>query len=109
MVETMIARDNLLLDTPFMRRLRREGLEKGLDEGLKKGFKKGQYEGALATRRHDILDVLVLRFEPPISLYQQIEQQLSGLSDEGRLGELFTAAVQAEDMKAFQSVMESIV
>jgi hypothetical protein len=50
MVERLVKREELLLDTPFLRRLRAEG--------------------ALMARRQSILDVLRLRFDPPVSVYQ---------------------------------------
>ena len=33
-------------------------------------------EGSLMARRRDLLDILVLRFDPPASRYQKIEQDL---------------------------------
>ena len=54
MVERRLEEGGLLLDTPFLRRLRAEG--------------------ALMGRRQSILDALRLRFDPPISVYQQLER-----------------------------------
>jgi len=62
----------------------------------------------LITRRRSLLDVLVLRFDPPSSLYRQIEQDLLNFTDVALLKKLLAAAVQSEDMTAFQSVMENI-
>ncbi|MCP4702005.1 MAG: hypothetical protein GY862_34880 [Gammaproteobacteria bacterium] len=58
------------------------------------------------TRCRDILDVLVLRFDPPYSLYQKAEQDLSALTDEATLKKLLAAAVQSEDISAFLNVMQ---
>jgi hypothetical protein len=60
-------------------------------------------EGSLATARLNILDVLVLRFDPKHSLYQEIEQHLLALSDETVLQKLLRAAVQSENIEDFQS------
>ncbi|OAD24128.1 hypothetical protein THIOM_000019 [Candidatus Thiomargarita nelsonii] len=60
----------------------------------------------LITRRRSLLDVLVLRFDPPSSLYRQIEQDLLNFTDKARLKKLL--AVQSEDMTAFQRVMENL-
>ena len=49
MVERLLEEDGLLLDTPYLRRMRAEG--------------------ALMARRQSILDALRLRFDPPISVY----------------------------------------
>jgi hypothetical protein len=62
----------------------------------------------LITRRRDLLEVLVLRFDPHSSLYRQIEQELLNFTDEALLKKLLAAAVQSEDITAFQSVMENL-
>ncbi|MCP4697919.1 MAG: hypothetical protein GY862_13865 [Gammaproteobacteria bacterium] len=63
-------------------------------------------QAELITRCRDILDVLVLRFDPPYSLYRKAEQGLSALTDEATLKKLLAAAVQSEDIGAFLNVME---
>jgi len=60
-------------------------------------------EGSLTTARQNILDILVLRFDPPYSLYQEIEQHLLTLSDETELKKLLIAAVKSENVRHFQS------
>jgi len=47
MIERMIARDNLLLDTPYIRRWRDEGFKEGREDGREEGRK----EGSVITRR----------------------------------------------------------
>jgi hypothetical protein len=85
MVERRLEEDELLLDTPFLRRLREEG--------------------ALMGRRQSILDVLRLRFDPPISVYQQCERYLETITDEAQLEKLFAVAVRGENLADFQTVM----
>jgi predicted transposase YdaD len=97
MVERMIDREELLLDTPFLRRIREEGRTEGRAEG--------RAEAALAARRRSILDVLVVRFDPPVSVYQQIERQLATITDEAHLAQLLAAAVRAESVADFQATM----
>ena len=58
----------------------------------------------LTIRRRDILDVIVLRFDPPSSLYRKVEQDLLTVSDEATLKKLLATAVQSENMNAFQNV-----
>jgi len=81
-------------------------------EALKKtdsvSINEARAEGSLMTRRRDILDILVLRFDPPASRYQQIEQRLLTVSLDAQLKTLLAAAVQSEELSAFQSVMENI-
>jgi len=60
----------------------------------------------LITRRRSLLEVLVLRFDPPSSLYRQIEQELLNFTDVALLKKLLAAAVQSEDMTAFQSIID---
>jgi len=101
MIERMIAKDNLLLDTPYIRKWREEGRKEGREEGRDEGIK----EGLLITRRRTLLEVLASRFEPALPLYQEIEDGLSTVSNEKMLKSLLIAAVQSEDLAAFQSVM----
>jgi predicted transposase YdaD len=91
MVERLIDREELLLDTPFLHRIRTEA----------------RAEGALATRRRSILDVLVVRFDPPVSVYQQIERQLETITDEAQLTQLLAAAVRAESVADSQAALGS--
>jgi hypothetical protein len=89
MVERLVEREELLLDTPFLRRMREEAAR----------------EAFLTVRRQSILDVLRLRFDPPISVYQQIEHYLETVTDEAQLEELFVMAVREEGVADFQAVM----
>ncbi len=112
MIERMIARDNLILDTPYMRRLRTEGRiegrEEGRTEGRTEGRKEGRKEGRIDARRRDLLDVLTLRFEPSISLYRKIEERLLTINTEAQLKSLLATAVKSKDIKAFQSAMDNL-
>ena len=89
MVERLIDREELLLDTPFLRRIREEA----------------RAEAALAARRHSILDVLVARFDPPVSVYQHMERQLETITEEAQLAQLLAAAARAESVAAFQAAV----
>jgi predicted transposase YdaD len=101
MVERLIDREELLLDTPFLRRLRQEGRQEGREEGRQEG----RQEGLLAARRRSILDVLVVRFDPPVSVYQQIERQLETITDETLLTQLLAAAIRAKSVADLQAAM----
>lgn len=76
-------------------------------EELKLTSKVAQAE--LQIRRRDILDVLVLRFDPPASVYRQVEQDLLVFTNEKTLKNLLAAAVQSEDMGAFQNILEKSI
>jgi len=103
MVERLIDREELLMDTPFLRRIRAEGREEGRAEARAEA----RAEGALAARRRSILDVLVLRLDPPVSVYQQIERQLETITDEAQFAQLLAAAVRAESVADFQAALGS--
>ena len=108
MIERMIARDNLLLDTPYIRRWRDEWFQDGLEEGREEGFDKGLKKGSLIARRRSLLEVLASRFEPPFPLYQEIEEGLSSITNERKLKTLLTTAIQSEDLTAFKNVMDNL-
>ena len=93
MVEKLIEEDDLLMDTPYLRRIREEGRQEGRQEGWLTAF------------RQNILDALVLRFDPPVSIYQQLEKRLERISDEAQLETLFAAAIQAESLDAFKALL----
>jgi flagellar biosynthesis/type III secretory pathway protein FliH len=108
MIERMIAKDNLLLDTPYIRRWRKEGFKDGLEEGFEKGIKKGRTEGSLIARHRVLLDILMLRFEPSLPVYHEIEEDLSTINNERKLKTLLTGAVQSEDLAAFKNIMDNL-
>lgn len=89
MVEKLLEDERLLLDTPYLRRLREEGREEGL----------------LVGRRRSIVDVLTLRFAPPEATIQQVAQYVETLTDEAALERLFAAAVRSASLAEFQAAM----
>ena len=98
MVERLIDHEDVLLDTPFLRRLREEARAEGKAQGVE--------EGMLVARRRSILDVLVTRFDPPASVYRQLEQHLETITEASRLADLLTMAIRAHNMAAFQATLE---
>ena len=91
MVEKLIEDEELLLDTPYLRRLR----EKALLEGRE--------EGALLARREAILDALVWRFDPPVATYRGIEKVLDQIMESAEIERLFAAVIQAASLADFQA------
>ena len=82
-----------------------EGMEKGFEEGMEKGIEKGMEKGELKTQRRTILNALILRFDPPVSFYQQVEAYLSGISDRSTLEKLFATVIQGQGLSDFQSAL----
>jgi predicted transposase YdaD len=97
MVEKLMEDEELLIDTPFLRRLR-----KNYEEGLEKG----REEGALQMLRRTILDTLQVRFSPPADQMEALTRALDQVGEEPPLRVLFRAALQAEHLAAFQTALE---
>ena len=57
------------------------------------------------ARRPSVLDVLRLRFDPPVSVYQQLERYLETITDEAQLEKLLAVAVRGESVADFQVAM----
>jgi predicted transposase YdaD len=128
MLEELIDEEELLLDTPFLQRIRNQGREKGREEGREeghtKGLTKGREEGhtkGLAKGREEgekigfvtalwrtILEALVLRFDPPASLYKQVEAELTKLTNETDLQRLFAVVIRGETIAEFQAALRGI-
>lgn len=85
----VIERD-LMLDTPFLRRIREEGWAEGL-----------------AAMRQGGLDVLAERFDPPATHYRQIEAQLETITDLEQLRALLQAAIRVTDVADFEQALEA--
>jgi len=94
MLEKLIEREELLMDTPFLRRLRKEAHEEG------------RTQGALLMRRQDILDALILRFDPAASIYRELEKMLAAIESETELERLFAAAIRAANLADFQTALQ---
>jgi predicted transposase YdaD len=88
MVEKLLE-DDMLFDSPFLRRIREEGREEGL----------------LAARRRSIVEALTLRFTLPAAIVQQVTQYVETLTDAAALEQLFTAAVRSASLAEFQAAM----
>jgi len=92
MVEKLIEQEGLLMDTPFLRRLR----EKAHDESRQE------------TRRQDILNALILRFDPTTSVYREIEKSVTKINNDAALERLFAAAVKAGALVDFQETLRQV-
>lgn len=86
---------------------RAEAFKEGMEKGIKKGMEKGMEKGELKNQRRTILNALILRFDPPVSFYQQVEAYLSGISDRSTLEKLFATVIQGQGLSDFQSALGS--
>ena len=87
----------IVLDTPYLCRMREEGREEGREAV--------QTIGALIARRRSILETLAWRFNPPVLMYQQVERFLETITDETQLAQLLAVAIQSESMADFQAAL----
>lgn len=103
MVEKLIEDEDLLLDTPFLRRLR----EKALLEGREEGREEGRKEGALSARREAILDALVWRFDPSVAVYREVEKVLDQVTQHAEIERIFAAVIKAETLADFRAQLST--
>jgi hypothetical protein len=89
MVERLLEDETLLLDMPYLRRIREQGREEGL----------------LAARRRSIVDALTLRFAPSAAVLRQVVQYLETLTDDAAMERLFAAAIRSASLEEFQAAM----
>lgn len=85
--------DEFLLELPYQKRIRQQGMAQGLAEGEQKGV--------LVGLRKALLKTIALRFNPAILEYERISQQLERVSSEAVLERLHTVAIQAEEIAIF--------
>lgn len=107
MIEKLLEDDELLTDTPYLRRIREKGRQEALIEGLSEGRAEGIVEGIRIAQRRNILNIMVWRFDPPSSIYQQVENLLSVISDEKTLDLLLKSAMQSQDFAEFQAALRN--
>lgn len=79
---------------------REEGLEQGREEGIEQGIEQGGRERAL----EDILDVLEIRFDLPVS--HPLSDRISAIEDLQRLKQLHRAAIQVSSLDEFGRMLD---
>jgi predicted transposase YdaD len=92
----------LMMDTPFLRRIREEARVEARAEGRIEGLTEG-----LTTLRQSILDVLAARFDPSVTCYRRIEAQLETIADPKQLRSVLQAAIRATDVADFERALET--
>ena len=89
MLEKLIETDESLIDSPYLRRLKKQT--------------------ALENSRSHTLKVVIKRFNPPIQTYQLIEHNLEHVDSLETLEKLFAAALDADTTESFlQSLMATV-
>jgi predicted transposase YdaD len=104
MVERLLEEsENLLLDTPYLRRMREKGREEGLQEGVQIGLEKG-----LQAVREAILEAVVRKFDPSVAEYRELEKGLARLHQPDRLQEILLALFEAVDVMAVLALVKEM-
>jgi predicted transposase YdaD len=106
MVEKLLEEsETLLIDTPYLRRMREkgrvegreegrvEGREEGIQEGVQIGREKGREEGL----REAILEAVVHRFNPPAAEYRELQRHLEAIHQPDALQKILLALFDAAD------------
>jgi predicted transposase YdaD len=101
MVEKLIEEEGLLMDTPYLRRLR--------DQSRQEGWQEGRAEGEQISQRRAVLNVIRWRFNPPILTFQEIEKQIATFTDGETLEILHKMAAQAQTFAEFQTSLNQII
>jgi len=105
MIETLVESDELLLDTPFLQRIREQASKKALEEGIEKGIERG----SILTLRKMTLDALVERFNPLSKVYLELQKRIATIDDEQTLHSLFIQMLHATSVEEFQQAVEQAV
>ena len=82
MLEKLVESDEILLDTPFLRRVRNE------------------------VSVNYILETVAVRLNPPIQVYRDIEKKLAMVNDTEALQQIFTAALTADTIETFTNILD---
>jgi predicted transposase YdaD len=88
--------DELMAESPFLRRIRDEGREEG------------RTAGSLTAWQRAILETLAVRFTFPEAMRDSVEQRLATITDEAQLATLHTVAVQSTQLTDFLASLEGI-
>ena len=129
MTEKLMEKEDIVFDSPYLRRIREEadkegfsrGIEQGIEQGIERGIERGREEGIergreegieqghILTLRETILDALGLRLDPTLSTYRSVEKMLETISDEQTLRSLFRQVLEVKSGAAFQQAVEQAV
>ena len=99
----------LMMDTPFLRRIREEARVEGRTVGWAEGQTEGRVEGRVEGLIEAILEVLTTHPDLSVQTYRQLEYQLSTITDPGRLRDLLQAAIRATVVADFEQTLGTSV
>jgi len=105
MTEKLMEKEDIVFDSPYLRRIREEADKEGFSRGIEQGIEQGH----ILTLRETILDALGLRLDPTLSTYRSVEKMLETISDEQTLRSLFRQVLEVKSGTAFQQAVEQAV
>lgn len=89
MIRKMVKEEGLLMNTPFLREVRAEERN--------------------TTHRNTLLHSIAWRYDPPLSVYQKIEQAISTIEDENAFMALHKAIIQTENFQEFYQIFNDVI
>ncbi|NJN68502.1 MAG: hypothetical protein HC884_18225, partial [Chloroflexaceae bacterium] len=95
--EWLVLEDELLGETPLLRRFRQEREEGRLE---------GQEEGRLTARQEAIVDMVRARFHPTEAELREVEAALTTITSEARLRALLLVGMEADTLAVFRGALE---
>jgi hypothetical protein len=102
MTEKLMEKEDIVFDSPYLRRIREEADK----EGFTRGIEKGREQGHILTLRETILDALALRLDPTLSTYRSVNKMLDTISDEQTLRSLFKQVLEVKTGAEFQQAVK---
>jgi hypothetical protein len=104
MVEQLLEEDGLLMDTPWLRKIRIQAREEAIVEGRAEG----RAEGVRQSRQQDILNILKWRFDPTISMYEEVMHTLTVSTDVGQLETFLKLAIEVKKIEEFRTKLAEL-
>lgn len=117
MVERLLEEsETLLLDTPYLRRMRRIGRDEGVQIGREEGVQIGREEGVQIGReegreeglREAILEAVVRRFNPPATDYRELARHLESIKRPDQLQQILMALFDAENTAVILDLVQTL-
>ena len=124
MVEKLLEQNEaLLLDTPYLRRIREtslaEGVQIGLEKGQQIGLEKGQQIGlekgqliglerGVQSLREAILEAVANKFNPSLAEYRRLEKELAQLHEPAVLQKVLLALFDVQDVAAILTLVNDL-
>jgi predicted transposase YdaD len=103
LIEQILRRQELMLESPVYRKIMDEGREEGLEQGLEAGRQQGRHEGEHSGRCAAVLAVLEVRFG---ELPESLPRLIADVTDATRLEALHRRAVVVESLEVFVHELE---